>query len=104
MHRGALLRACYAYANGVARVGQELAPLSSPAANPVQDPANTPAADSPAADAVANEAAEGASGAAEAGGDAGITGEAAAEPTTSEGFRLVLRQVLPRLEAALLAL
>lgn len=104
MHRGALLRACCAYANGVARVGQELAPLSLPAADPVQNPVNTPATDPPAVDAVANEAAEGAADAAEAGGDAGITGEAAAEPTTSEGFRLVLRQVLPRLEAALMAL
>ena len=134
VHGASLLHACRAYASGEAHVGQEFAPVGAgaspdPAANPASP--DLPAGPAWEASASAQEQPAEGSGAPNqaapepglapcssaggaAGGDAaaavasvegaGVAGGDAGETCTSEGFRLVMRQMLPRLEAALAAL
>ena len=130
VHGASLLRACRAYASGQARIGQELAaaPSPVPAADPASlDPSSgsgvgasapeselpgqgsgAPAQAAPEPDTALSSTAGGVAGGEGAAGalaeGAGAADVDAGEPCTSEGFRLVMRQVLPRLEAALAAL
>ena len=129
-HGASLLRACRAYASGRARVGQELTagPSPNPAANPASldpsrgsgweasapgselpvDGSGAPGQAAPEPDTAPSSSAGGVAGPAAAAGalaeGAGAASGDAGEPCTSEGFRLVMRQVLPRLTAALAAL
>lgn len=130
VHGASLLRACRAYASGQARVGQELAAGASP--NPATNSASldpssgseleasapesklpvegsgAPVQAAPEPNSAPSSSASGVAGGAGAAGalaeGAGAAGGDVGEPCTSEGFRLVMRQVLPRLEAALAAL
>ena len=128
VHGASLLRACTAYASGQARVGQELGlgftragsgAEPGPAASPAGDASapgggqpvggcSAPGQAAPESDSAPGSGAGGAAGGAGAAGasmeGAGAVGGDVGEPCTSEGFRLVMRQVLPRLEAALATL